>query len=419
MANSRTGIAELDVRIGHHMTETNSKPKPELPAIAWIASGKLHVKQPGQEIESIESTFARETIERRIRAEQHDGWKGRSGVWGNMGMAPPDMSQWNDGIPRQEVRFCGLASGDDATQLYYVLDLGGVGGLFKYDLAKGYESRLMHREGFTTPDLSRHSKTGEVAITMGRDGLRAIAIGENDGRLLKNVTVSDGLDEVPAWVDDGSQRIVYQSLAYQRDDQGYHQGISTYRIEMLDLEKEDISTVHEEEGFDLLQPRMQADGTLYFVRRPYKSGPPPRAFIEDVKDIFMFPFRLLGAIFHFLNFFSTMFSGKPLTTGLGQREQSPNETRRLMLWGHMIDTRRAMARAAKEGKAARLVPSDWELIRRDTAGNETVLADHVMCYDVNAAGDVLYTDGSRIMFRRDDKTETIVTDAFVEKLAIL
>ena len=81
-----------------------SRSKTNLPAVAWLSSGRLFVKQPSVELQEIESTFGRETIERRMRSEQLHGWKGRSGVWGSMGMAPPDMSQWEDGAPRRRIR---------------------------------------------------------------------------------------------------------------------------------------------------------------------------------------------------------------------------------------------------------------------------------------------------------------------------
>ncbi len=402
------------------MTDVATTNHADFPSVAWIASGKLHVKKPNKPMESIESTFARETIERRIRQEQHDGWKGRSGVWGNMGMAPPTWSQWDQAESRQQIRFSTLARGNSASQLFYVLDLGGVGGLFRYDPDAGTEPRLMHREGFATPDLSRRPGSGEVAVTLQREGgTRGIAIGENDGRLLKAITVSDGHDEVPAWVEDGSPKIIYQSSEFQRDDDGVSQAQSTYRIEMIDLDTQGISVVHEQSEVDLLQPRMLKDGTLFFVRRPFRAGPAPRHFVDDLKDVLLFPWRLGVAVLHFLNFFSTMFAGKPLVTGLGDRSRSANEPRQLMLWGHMIDTRRALSQAAKRQEPARLVPSDWELVRREPSGEEAVLANHVLTFDVNSVGDIVYTDGSRVQLIRDDQTSTIVTDTFVEKVAIL
>ena len=41
-----------------------------------------------------------------------DAWKGRSGVWGNMGMAPPQWSQWEqEGRARRQITFASIARG--------------------------------------------------------------------------------------------------------------------------------------------------------------------------------------------------------------------------------------------------------------------------------------------------------------------
>jgi hypothetical protein len=398
-----------------------SRSKTNLPAVAWLSSGRLFVKQPSVELQEIESTFGRETIERRMRSEQLHGWKGRSGVWGSMGMAPPDMSQWEDGAPRRRIRITGITAGDDPSNCFYVLDLGEVGGLFQYHLDKGYESRLMHKEGFVTSDISRHPDSGAIAVSLRRsDGSVGLVIGENDGRFLKEVTLNDGLDEAPNWLRDGTRRLVFQSSAWFRDENGYAVTRSPYRIEMVDLDSEQVTTHLEEETHDLLQPQLLPDGTLYFIRRPYQAKPLRRPLIEDVKDIVLFPWRLLIAVFHFLNFFSVMFSGKPLTTA-GGPEQKKNNQQHLMLWGHMIDAKRAMGR--KNGDPGKLVPKDWRLVKRSADGTETILAENVLAFDVRSHDEVLYTDGSRVVLIRGDENsqaETVLaTDHLIERVVVL
>ena len=392
------------------------------PGFAWLSGGRLFVRRPNHDLVEIESSFARETMERRLRSEQLNSWKDRSGVWGSMGIAPPEMAQWNAAAatPRRMIHFRSVTRGDEPGQLFYVLDLGNVGGLFRYDLDKDYETRLMHREGFMTSDLSRRPQGGEVAVALRRsDGTAGITIGENDGRYLKDVTFSDGVDESPAWLNDGSRRLVYQSAAWLRDDNGIARGMSPYRVEMLDLDAEKITTIHEEETSDLLQPRRLSDGTLYFIRRPYRDKPRHRSILEEVKDILLWPFRLIRAVLHFLNFFSVMFSGKPLTTAGGPDGPDKQAPAHLMLWGQMVDTRHFMRRQ-KSDENARLVPKEWKLVRRSGDGEETVLASSVMAYDVSNDGRVVYTDGSKVMTVAEDGTEEILAeDAMIERVAWL
>lgn len=403
-------------------TESQNDSEHDHPGFAWLSGGRLFVQRPAQELLEVESSFARETLERRLRSEQLNSWKDRSGVWGSMGVAPPEMAQWQAAAaaPRRVIHFRSVTRGDQPGQLFYVLDLGNVGGLFQYDLNQGYETRLMHREGFITSDLSRHPGGGEVAVAMRRsDGTTGVAIGEKDGRYLKDVTFSDGVDESPAWLDDGSRRLVYQSAAWLRDDNGFARSLSPYRVEMLDLDAERISTVYEEDNCDLLQPRYFADDTLYFIRRPYRAKQRQRPLLEDVKDILLWPFRLIRAILHFLNFFSVMFSGKPLTTAGGPDEEEARTPGHLMLWGQMVDTRHFMKRR-QSGDSARLVPKDWELVRRSADGTESVLASGVLSFDVLQDGRVIYTDGSRIMTTTEDGRESVLAeDVMIERVSWL
>ncbi len=263
----------------------------KLSGIAWLAGGRLFVQRSGQPPREIESQFARETLERRQRSQNLHGWKGRSGVWGQMGMAPPSMEQWDaDGPPQQQIRICALTRGQQGHELFYVLDCGQVGGLFQYDLERDYEIRLMHREGFVSADLSKHPETGDVAIALRRgNGTSGVTIGENDGRFLQDITFSDGVDESPAWVLDGSRRIVFHSATWLRDQHGRARDKSTFRIELLDVAAKSVSTVLEEDGHDLLQPRMLADGTLFFIRRPHRPQKVQRSFWEELKEVLLFP----------------------------------------------------------------------------------------------------------------------------------
>src|SRR5687768_10986527 len=98
------------------------------PSIAYLSQGKLYVKLAGQEAREIESPFARQALERQARSQEMDGWKSRGGVWGSMGMAPPDMVQWEavEGIRRCHIR--SVTPAGEPGQVLYVVDLGNVGG---------------------------------------------------------------------------------------------------------------------------------------------------------------------------------------------------------------------------------------------------------------------------------------------------
>ncbi|MFX5595148.1 hypothetical protein ABTD92_21070, partial [Acinetobacter baumannii] len=83
-------------------------------------------------------------------------------------------------------------------------------------------------------------------------------------------------------------------------------------------------------------------------------------------------FRLLRAVFHYLNFFSLMYSRKPLTSASGPALNA--DLKEIILKGKRIDAEKALLNENKINGVPSLVPASWQLISRDQQGNETVLA---------------------------------------------
>jgi hypothetical protein len=86
------------------------------------------------------------------------------------------------------------------------------------------------------------------------------------------------------------------------------------------------------------------------------------------------------------------------------------------LWGNVVEAQNAMRRAKPE-ETPDLVPSSWELVRRDAAGHETVLAAGVLSYDFLPDGSILYSNGSAI-FQRDSsgKVSRLLRAAYIERV---
>ena len=390
-------------------------------SIAWISRGRLFVKRGDRAVQEIESDFARDSLQREMRRTQNSSWKGRSGVWGEMGVSPPSAVPWEDSDQQRKIRFVAMAKGDSADEIYYVLDLGAVGGLFKYDMELEEETRLMHSQSFQARDISRHPSDQQIAVSVRRnDGTMGLSITRKDGLFGKAITLSDTIDEAPSWFPDGSKRLVFQSSAIGRDENGNAIGQSTSRIEILSLEEEEIDNLIEQDGCDLLQPRMTKDKTVYYIRRPYKvDHRKPPTFLETVQDVVYFPFRLARAFIYFFNFMSMAFSGKPLMNAGGPESKKQNADPFLILYGQAVDTRKALARGNGKEKAP-LVPKEWELVARSESGAETVLATNVVAFDTNGEGQLLYTDGRKLFSLAPGGKPVEVADGdLVEKVLLM
>jgi hypothetical protein len=360
------------------------------PRFAYVAEGKLYAATAGEPAVLVDSPFVQTLMDRVEKERSRNDWKAGGMAW-NLGaanrMAMPGAVAV--GAARR-VQYTGVTgSGGD---LYYVLDTDYVGGLFHHETSTGFERRLFHRNGFRATDLARRPSDGTLALSVRvADGTAHLATFGANGRGVKQLTDGDAVDEAPSWAEGEDRSLVFQSAGIARNGGGARVGLSPYAVHKLDLDRNEMTILAESDDADLLLPRAAADGTLHYVRRPYQ---PVGAHVSPWRlamDFVLFPYRLLRAIGHFLNFFSLMFSRQPLISTGGPPKDGP-DARMLMLWGRVIDANKAL-RAGPEG---RLVPASWELVRRSADGRETVLAKHVLWFDRSPDGAILYTDGSRI-----------------------
>src|SRR5262249_21667691 len=153
-------------------------------------------------------------------------------------------------------------------------------------------------------------------------------------------------DLAPSWVAGGADALVYQSAGIGRARNGAPGGLGPFVVHRLDLARGEVATPLESPGHDFLGPREAADGTLYAIRRPY-SAAVKLSPLRMVLDFLLFPFRLVYAVFQYLNFFSTKYTGSPLTTAGGPKREGA-DIRKMMIWGNLIDAREAAREAERE-----------------------------------------------------------------------
>lgn len=122
------------------------------------------------------------------------------------------------------------------------------------------------------------------------------------------------------------------------------------------------------------------DRILYFIRRPYQVDPRRRNPMRMIEDILLFPFRLVHAIFQYLNFFTMRYTGKPLAHS-GPALQRELDQRRMILWGNLVETQREWLGEVKVGQS--LVPGRWEVCRKAPDGEIAVLAKSVSWFDLD------------------------------------
>jgi hypothetical protein len=159
------------------------------------------------------------------------------------------------------------------------------------------------------------------------------------------------------------------------------------------------------------------DGLLYYIRRPYRSNRKSSSIWQVLKDILLIPFRLLYAIFQWLNFFSQMYTGKPLTAAGTKQTVDPKQ---MKVWGDWLTPETMKDRRFGEPDAPSLVPRSWELVRQADQGTPEVLAEGVLSYDLRSDGAIVYTNGSAIYAIYPDGTrERLLVGNLIESVTVI
>lgn len=383
--------------------------------LLYISQGKLFQQNGGSTADPIQSPYGQKIIEQALRAHQKNEWKtensgshfGGSMLWG------VDTTQ-ADAI---KVNITGATGCTADETLYYFLETDVAGGLFAVDTPSGTERRLFHKERFRAKDLDINTETRElVCAQQFPNSTSSIVLISPDGTDMRPLTEGDAVAESPSWIPGDGRRILFQSSGVARNKDGYAVGRGPASIQALDLDHQRMTTVLEDDRFDFLQPHISVDGYLYYIRRPYEMHPyrPATALLDFV----LFPFRLLRAVFHYLNFFSLVYSKKPLTTASGPRV-AQDDMKTILLKGKIIDADKALRQGARIMGVPSLVPASWELVRRDENDNQTVLARHTAAFDIGHDGTIVYSNGYGIFELEPHKRRgLLLRDKLIEDVKI-
>jgi hypothetical protein len=316
----------------------------------------------------------------------------------------------------------GLCCGCVADELFYTLETPEVGGVFSLRDSARQEQRLLHTSDYRLSQI--HALPGKDRLTCvvrHKAGNSSIAVMRSDCTELAEATQGDSVDLAPRWVlgkEDADEKVVFQSAGIARNAQGNAVGRGPFSIQMLSLQGGEVSTLVEDPKNDLLAPQMDANGVLYYIRKPYEQPVQKVNFFRAMLDFLLFPFRLLYALFQYLNFFSARYTGKTLVSSGGAKQQEM-DIRQMMIYGNMVDAAQALKGQSGES-APDLVPKSWELVRQSPDGSRTTLAKSVLSFDLCSDGSILYSNGSAVFrLESNGQSKQLQKDAFIEQVVAI
>jgi hypothetical protein len=358
-------------------------------SLAFLAQGRLHLKPAEGAPRALRSEFAESVRGRAIDIHNRHAWKteGRGAQFTGLAWGAPQPNPTRD-----TSTVTSLTRGPHPGEILYSIDTGGLLAICAYSPGESRERRLLHGSKQRIQDLATSPDRSRIACSLAHpDQTASIALMEPDATDPTAVTEGDSQDRAPAWAQDGSARIVYQSAGVARDARGAPVELGAFEIQSLDLERGEVELLASEPGFDLLCPRLAADGSLYYVRR--RRGPRKgKALLGTVVDFLLLPFRLLFAVFQYLNFFSARYTGRPLTTASGPRKT--RDLREMLQWANLVQSGEVGEPEDED------TPEAGTLVRRRPDGGTETVATSVRCFELTEQGAIVCASGKEL-FRLD------------------
>lgn len=361
--------------------------------LAFLSNGVLFFRERGGQLQQLHSPYVDEALERRAQARERHSWKEGTSFNIAAGGGRRSYDAGSTPIPVTSAAF------DASGNLLYFLKNDSVGGLFCREAASGKELRVVFRQNLLLNDLAP-SPEGDLlaASTELAGGVCNIAIFKSDGNSYREVTGGDTVDSASAWLPGSPKWLLFQSSGLARNEEGHIVAQGPASIQRLDMEKGTVTPILEDAAYDYIKPRVSPAGNLLFIRRPYQA--PRYGAGAMLTDTLFLPFRLLRAVFHYLNFFSMMYSRKPLTSANGPAVQA--DIKDILLQGRRIDAEKALRNARPVQGVPSLVPDTWRLVSRDQQGAERVLATNVASYDICPDGTIVYSNGRGVFVLDQD-----------------
>lgn len=228
-----------------------------------------------------------------------------------------------------------------------------------------------------------------------------------------SITDGDSRDENPSFSKKRPGIILYDSLAAGRNARGEFVEYAPAAVYEYDLNTLDLKEIRASEKYSYIKPVEDENGDIYCIRKPAKE----RERHNPVVEILLIPYRLLMAIVNFIQIFVVFFTGKTMTGG-GNNPAKGRDTdsRQMIIRGNVIEVDKEIARNKKfKDKDLAFIPASWKLVR--IRGGEEEEMKSGICDFSLAEGGVVCTNGRKVFFLKDGKSEKIAEGELVLNVA--
>lgn len=293
----------------------------------------------------------------------------------------------------------------DGDEVVYAYTVNGASGVYKKSLSeKALEAHLYSSQD--TEILSVSVFGDLIAVTVRSDDVTSqIGTLHKTTSELRTLTDGDARDADPYF--EGG-KILFDSAGVGRTANGGFSGVyAPAEILSLDPDTLSIDEVERAGNRSCVHPKRR-EGALYYIARPNKEKQSGSLFL----DIVLFPFRLIRALFGFLQAFTVIFGNTSLTSektgGANPTKGRSQSVKQLYVDGKLIEADKEEKRNQKfKDREYGFIPASWELVKK--TDKTEVIARGVCDFTLADDGSVYYTDGRHI-FRYDGCTTKKIAD---------
>ncbi|MBE6851696.1 MAG: hypothetical protein E7504_08250 [Ruminococcus sp.] len=382
--------------------------------LLYTTGKAMYLTENGKEIElpSYRALQYRKTIE---EIQQNKLWKttGRGAQF--MGITPADTNV-------KDAEIGGVALYQE--HFLYTLQLDASGGIYRRSFSEKPEpeGHIYSGNDIRPGDISIHDNHMATCVHY-PNGTVHLALFKLPSSVYNVITDGDSCESSPSWSADG--RLLYFSTAGIARENGHVSAYSPRAAASYNINTEKMEMLIEDEKHDILSPKEDAQGNLYYIRQPYhmREENKRNTFLGTLKDVLLFPFWLVKALIGFLNAFSILFGGKPATdsgmrTDLKTKQKSEKE---MFFEGQMLNTEKNLKENKKAGDPyAGIMSRSRVLVRRAPDESEEVLAKGVLDYTLCSDGSIVYSNGTHILHRKPDGSiENIIKTRMAAKLQVV
>lgn len=326
-------------------------------------------------------------------------------------------------IPREEANITGIAFLEDTDEIIYTITVNNMSGIFSKNLShdSNNEGHIIHKSNTEFSGIDYNGSSGQAVVTVSEESFeKHIALIDLKKGSYRIVTEGESRDQNPFWSRRNKDIIYYDSCGIGLNRSNNEVAFSNRFICKLDISAGTVEECMVDEKFNFEKPKEDMEGNLYFIKRPFgdehKMSPG-----QTLKDIFLFPFRMLKAIFSWMNFFSMRYSGESLRSKGNNpakiREKSQQE---IFIEGNLINVENALKENMDSGeKYPGFAPRSWELVKMGDDGKLVTIKKGVLDFDIDEDGNIVYTNGNYVIrISKNGKEEKIEKVPMVTKVKI-